>query len=86
MKDRFELGSHLTYVLEAAVAKFSGEAKFELNSVIAKVRRSAIQDRDEILDLLLAAADYYKEGDEEQAGRKLSAASRKLQSGIKWPN
>ena len=85
MKDRFELASHLTYVVECIATDLTGEAKFELSRIIIDLEASSIPERDLILSKLREATDWFHSGDYRRAAVVTVSASRKLQEGLKWP-
>lgn len=84
-KERFELASHLTYVVECIATDLTGEAKFELSRVILALESSALPDREPLLAKLREAMDWYRSGDYRRAAVLTVSASRKLQEGLVWP-
>ena len=84
-KERFDLASHLTYVVECIATDLTGEAKFELSRVIVALEDSDLPDRDTLLAKLQEATDWFQRGDYRRAAVVTVSANRKLQEGLVWP-
>ena len=85
MKERFDLASHLTYVVECLATDLTGEAKFELGRLIVDLEASNLPEKDPILEKLREATDRFRRGDYKRASILTVSASRKLQDGLVWP-
>ena len=86
MKQRFDLASHLTYVVECLATDLTGEAKFELGRLIVDLEASDLPDKDSILERLREATDWFRRGDYHRASILTVSANRKLQDGLEWPS
>ncbi len=85
MKDRFELASHLTYIVGCVATDLTGEAKFELSQLIPAVEISTIDDKEQVLAKLIEARDLFKSGDYRRAAISTVSANSLLHNGLHWP-
>jgi hypothetical protein len=86
MKERFDLASHLTYVVESLATDLTGEAKFELGRFIVELEASNLPDKAPLLAKLQEATDWFRRGDYKRASIVTVSANRKLQEGLVWPS
>jgi hypothetical protein len=84
-RERFDLCCHVTYLVECIATDLTGEAKFQLDSLIDDLEASRLHDKQEIIEKLARARHLYRSGENHEAAVNVSAASRKLYSLLRWP-
>ena len=84
-RERFDLCCHITYLVECIATDLTGEAKFQLDSLIDDLEASQLDDKQEIIEKLVHARRLYQSGENHEAAVNVSSASRKLYSHLRWP-
>lgn len=84
-RERFDLCCHMTYLVECIATDLTGEAKFQLDSLIDGLEASHIPDKQEVIEKLVHARQLYKSDENHEAAVNVSSASRQLYSLLHWP-
>ena len=84
-RERFDLCCHITYLVECVATDLTGEAKFQLDSLIKDLEASHLGDKQEIIDKLERARRLFQTNEKHEAAVNVSSASRKLYSRLHWP-
>ena len=86
MKERFELASHLTYIVECIETNLTGAVKFELTQFLPALDASTLDDKETISEKVHEAAKFFREGNYERAAVCTVSANRLLNEGLRWPD
>jgi hypothetical protein len=78
VRDTYRILEHLSYVIEAVAADIFGEAKTEIDALILKVEQTDLEQKDFIVDRLLAAKSCLNDGQGSDAATYLSQISRPM--------
>ena len=84
-RERFDLCCHITYLVECIATDLTGEAKFQLDSLIDDLEASQLDDKQDVIEKLARARKLYQSGENHEAAVNVSSASRKLYSRLHWP-